>query len=654
MKTSLFKELRELVLPFVGLLLVAYFAVEAVLVDGEVLISPSLTPNHAEARFALMAVLALAFWQFAGERLRGTHAYLVLRGIGRGHLFVAKAGAGLIAVATAFGLSLGFHLMVLTQSPEAPLFEAMGVWEVVSLLVVVLPVYAIGALLAVGWNSGPRDLLGRVALSILASSGLVMGVPQILGSRLGSERLVLQACLFAIVLGFSLWLARARFSYLADADVPEPPLRVRLRAALLLLLVIGQLRPMVGRCQWFLRNADSHTAVVDENGRFAELIQPSEWAEFQVVNSSGELLEVLEGPPFPLHSSQPATPHEIQKSKGWRRVPKGFSDWFEHGDPRGLNLTRLGHSSRYGARSESRLVRGNVAVGEGVMGREILFSQPRGQVLVRYRPHVSRDQSEERTGDQEFDQAARLVLEGPRLSEGTHLRRRLNAETTDLPTFEDPATGTVAWVSEVAGELQLVKGDRSDLAPPEDSSAVLERFPVTTYRLGKQTLMSSKGQVVEDWRAPATRTWQERMRSANFAMVTALKPTLHTVLGTLQPTGLPPLGEPGVRIDEPYRPDPRWSWISPDVVGFRRPGTSLLAIGLTLLATLGVARRERGSGRWFWIGMTAVVGLAGWVTWWIARAPARREAAARKAIASATEAELAAEPVAENSEVVAA
>ena len=638
MKTSLFKELRELVLPFVGLLLVAYFAVEAVLADGAALITPSLTPNHSEARLALFAVLALAFWQFAGERMRGTHTYLVLRGVGRGHLFLAKAGAGLIAVATAFALSLAFHLVVLSESPEALLFEAFGVWEVIALLIAVLPVYGIGVLLAVGWGGGPRDLVGRLALSVLASSGLVAGLPRVLGGRLGSERLVLQACLLGCVLAITLWLARARFRSMADADVPEAPVRVRLRAALLLILVIGQLEPLVWICQRVLRNSDQVIAVVNEEGRFAELRKARERGKFLVLDNTGALLDTLEVRLLPLLADESATPEELEKSRGWRRVPAGYQGWFERDDPRRDTLGRGRGGPGYSARLEVGFRPELVAVGEGVMERRAVVTFPAGKVFVRYRPHpVSSQEDLHRASrtDLDSERAARFVLDGPKMSDRTYFQLRLTETSGDSRALVDPASGSVMWIEDRAGGLQLVEGDSSDLAMTEDTSSLSERYPALLYRLGKRILMGADGQPVEGWRAPVEPTRSERLRAINRAVVTALKPTLRTVLGTLQPTGLAPVGEPGVRIGEPYRPDPSEGWISPDVVGFRRPVTSLLAVGLTLLAAIGVARRERGSGRWFWIGLTAVCGLSGWVAWWIARAPARREAAAKREITQA-------------------
>lgn len=627
MKTSLFKELRELVLPFVALLLVAYFAVEAVLEDGQALILPTVTPNHPQARTALFAVLALAFWQFAGERLRGTHAYLVLRGVSRGHLFAAKAGAGLLAVAVAFGFALAFHLTVLQENPGAPLFEAAGVREVLALLTVVLPVYAIGVLLAVGWDSGAGQLFGRFSLAAFASAGLVLGTPRLLGDRLGDPRLILQITIFGLLLTLALWLAIGRFRSLADGDISESAGRVRLRTALLVVLVLGQLQPLVRRWQRFLGSSETPIVVTDGEGRFAELVVGKEFGGYAVIDSSGETLALLEGPPRTLDKKLPGQVWHSVERRGWR--------WFEGGEKLVDEVAHRAERSAYASRSQFSLARTVVPVADSAMQRDLVFTLPAGVVFTRFTPYS--------TGVKEFEQAPRLDLDperairfelaGPRFSSSVQLRYPTSAEPGDLPVLEDPETGIVATWEETNEGLRFTEAAQLDLVPHDDPKPL--EFPVVLVRRGEQAVFDASGERVDGWNAPRGRTWKQRRREANFALVTALRPSLWTLVGSLQPTGLPPIDEPGVRIGEPSRPDPRAAYLDPRLTGLRRPLTTLFSFVLAALMTFSVVRRERGAGRWFWIGLTAAVGIVGWLAWSIARAPARREAAARRAMGEA-------------------
>ena len=627
MKTSLFKELRELVLPFVALLLVAYFAVEAVFEDGRALISPTVTPNHPQARTALFAVLALAFWQFAGERLRGTHAYLVLRGVSRGHLFAAKAGAGLFAVIGAFGLAFAFHLVVLQESPYAPLFESAGVREVFALLCVVLPVYAIGVLLAVSWDSGSWQLTGRLALAAFASAGLVLGTPQLLGDRLGDPRLILQVSIFAFVLVSALWLAIGRFRSLADGDCSESSGRVRLRAALLAVLVLGQLQPLVRRWQGVLASHSMPIVLTDGEGRFAKLVVGREVGGFAVVDSSGETLDLLDGPPRPLAKKLPGQVWHSVHRQAWR--------WFEDMDPLTDQIAQRASHSAYSSRSQLVLHRTTIPVGESAMKREVVFTLPSGTVFARLRPNSAGGREFDRAPRVDLDpeRAARFELEGPSFSSSVLLRQRPSADAGDLPVFEDPKTETVAWLEETGQGLRFVEGSPSDLAPLEASHPIA--YPVVLIRRGEQAVFAESGVRVDGWEPPRTRDGKEFLREANYALVTALQPSLWTLVASLQPTGLPPIEEPGVRIGEPSRPDPRAAYLDPGLTGLRRPLTTLFSFVLAAFMTFSVVRQERGAGRWFWVLLTVTAGLVGWLAWWIARAPARREAAARRAMGEA-------------------
>ena len=627
MKTSLFKELRELVLPFVALLLVAYFAVEAVLEDGQALIFPTITPNHPQAHTALFAVLALAFWQFAGERLRGTHAYLVLRGVSRGQLFGAKAGAGLLAVAAAFGLALAFHLIVLQENPNAPLFETAGVREVLALLCVVLPVYGIGVLLAVGWDSGSGQLFGRFALAAFASAGLVVGTPRLLGDGLGDPRLILQVVVFALILSLGLWLAIGRFRSLADGDISEPAGRVRMRTALLVVLILGQLQPLVRGWQRFLGSSDTPIVVTDGEGRFAEFLVGAEFGGYAVVDSSGETLALLDGPPRTLDKKLPGQVWHSVERRGWR--------WFEGGTTLVDEVAQRAERSAYSSRSQLALARTVIPVAESAMQRDLVFTLPSGVVFTRLTPYSTSVKEFEQVPRLDLDpeRAVRFELAGPRFSSSVQLRYPTSAEPGDLPVLEDPETGMVSTWEETQEGLRLVDAAQLDLVPHQGPEPL--EYPVVLVRVGEQAVFDESGDRVDGWNAPRTKNWKERRRAANFALVTALQPSLWTLAASLQPTGLPPIDEPGVRLGEPSRPDPRAGYLSWRLTGLRRPLTTLFSVVLAGLMTFSVVRRERGAGRWFWIALTASVGIVGWLAWSIARAPARREAAARRAMEEA-------------------
>lgn len=622
-RTSLFKELREAVLPFAILLLVAYRAVESVLADGASLVGSVLTWNTPETRTALFAVLGFAFWQFAGERLRGTHAYLVLRGVSRANLFAAKAVVGLVSIAAAFGASFVFHLIVLQSSPLVGLFDRAALVDVFALGVCVVPIYAIGALLAVGWEVGSTALLGRFALAALASGGLLTGVPRLLGPLLGTPRQVLQVSLFALAFAVALWLAYARFVTSADGDLAERPARVRVRAAFLVLLVFGQLVPLVDRWQHVLSPLEIPLGVMHADGRFAELVRNPHGAGYVGMGPDGLILAE-----FP-DQKPGAAPDPGEPFEGWAMIPQQRHRWFSAADPRRTILADGTDRSRYSSRAEVVLGRSLCAAGDGALEVEVIYQRPGGKLIARYWPSANSPNETHPSVNLDPERAHRQALERPPLSDLARTVRTEGDEDRRLPGVHDPESGETFGLVIAPAGLETLEVSESDAA----SKAVKPTgYPRLALQRSQWALFGAPGEIVEGWRAPREFDARRAGKRLNFAMVTVLQPTALTLLGSLQQNGVADIDRPIVSPDEPYRSPRDGRLLEAHLAGFGRPWISIGVLGLGLLATLGVARRERGTARRFWVPFVAVSGLVGWVGWWFATGPERREAAAQRGI----------------------
>ena len=667
------KELREALAGLAILLGLAYFAVEAVLRDGQALVHPTLDARNDATRTALLAVCLLAFWQFGGERLRGTWSYLALRGVSRTQLFAAKLGVGAVGLMLVFAATLAFHTYAFLLGADGRLLVPARIADAAVLFAMALPVYAISAHQFAGWRGGLASGLRRGGLALVASAGFLMWIPRLTGGLLGTPRLWLELVLALLATAGFAALAHARFTGNADEDVPEPRLRLRVSTVLLAVLCVGQLWPLA---HWLRAKTLAGVPGPDgmlvwhEDGSFARL----ERAGTQLVLRApdGETLGKLADAPG------------VQEDKavdGWRRVLEAPPRWYAADDPRPLDIDRLEPARRYTS-SRERALHASDALVEGESAVFFAFAvleTPSGVVRVRYVPKPD-DQEQQASavpvGFAPGERAFQRVLSRP---DGRILSREtwvLAAEGDGASLLFDPSDRSLWTVrleseghelvplelpdgrSAASLEARLVSEDERGFGP-RTSVAVLRANDGTAWTFGggefhttdgredftDHSTLDSKRRVASQWTLGSFKhgraetvlfdrdgafvrsavnersaTRPERWRDATVVLLSGLEPSALALLGTLQPRTMP---EP---LDLPLAPDQevRGFELDPFLAGFQRPLSSLVALLFAGLCAVHVWRSEPRGERHFWTALVALLGLAGWVAWRVARAPQRR------------------------------